>query len=451
MLKSIFSIFKSNKFKTSTGRYAPVKEAGVLKVKNIRYAFSKRYQKPTPVKEIRGRGIQHMGRTPACPQRISPLINRMLEPIDFNDYYVTETPQYLTITRPERVSRQDKLPVVVWIHGGSYEIGCGSIPTSNPAKWVKEQNIIVVAVSYRLGMFGFLGGYDERKANLGIFDILEAVRWVKKNISSFGGDSENITLLGQSSGADAVAHLLTLEEAKRLFHKVIIHSPPMGLRKGRASMSEYYSGATSSVKNSRQYPPMIKTQKEVAPSPKKYGLKALMPFGVQYGFPPFAPEDEIDDCWKAHAKDFDILIGYDADETAFYLKTWKSWAPLKKYRLTKALLNRMVRYTTSIIYAKSIKDYANMLAQAGGNVYSFKIKLPSGVGQYGAAHCIDLPLLFSDKKAWQNSDLLKGIPWSYLDKNGKEIRQKWADFMRYGKINCSENLPEMLEIEKVEA
>jgi para-nitrobenzyl esterase len=90
-----------------------------------------------------------------------------------------------------------KLPVVVWIHGGSYEIGCGDLPTSDPSVWVKEQNLIVVSITYRLGLFGFLGGNEERPANLGLFDIMESLKWIQKNIHSFGGNPENITLFGQ--------------------------------------------------------------------------------------------------------------------------------------------------------------------------------------------------------------------------------------------------------------
>ena len=107
-------------------------------------------------------------------------------------------------TCPEKLAEGEKLPVIVWIHGGSYEVGCGTLPTTDAGTWVKEQNIIVVSVSYRLGLFGFLGNTETRPPNLGLLDIIEALKWIKKNIESFGGNSNNITLFGQSSGGDGV-------------------------------------------------------------------------------------------------------------------------------------------------------------------------------------------------------------------------------------------------------
>lgn len=78
-----------------------------------------------------------------------------------------------------------------------------------------------------------LGGYDERPANLGLFDIIEALKWIRTNISAFGGNPENITLLGQSSGGDAVTHLMIAEGVEGLFKRAIIQSAPLGLREKR--------------------------------------------------------------------------------------------------------------------------------------------------------------------------------------------------------------------------
>ena len=89
------------------------------------------------------------------PQHQSAMLERLIEPTHVEDFLVEESPQYLSITFPKDILPDEKLSVIVWIHGGSYEIGCGSLPTSDPSVWVKEQRIIVVSVSYRLGLFGF--------------------------------------------------------------------------------------------------------------------------------------------------------------------------------------------------------------------------------------------------------------------------------------------------------
>ncbi|MFX6461500.1 carboxylesterase family protein, partial [Acinetobacter baumannii] len=96
--------------------------------------------------------------------------------------------------------------------------------------------LIVVSITYRLGLFGFLGGNEERPANLGLFDIMESLKWIQKNIHSFGGNPENITLFGQSSGGDAIAHLMISEGIDGLFKRAIIHSAPLGFRMKRSKM-----------------------------------------------------------------------------------------------------------------------------------------------------------------------------------------------------------------------
>lgn len=293
---------------------------GVFKAKNIRYAKSERYQLPIPV-SITETLADIPVLTPVCPQHQSAMLERLIEPTHVEDFLVEESPQYLSITFPKDILPDEKLSVIVWIHGGSYEIGCGSLPTSDPSVWVKEQRIIVVSVSYRLGLFGFLGGYDERPANLGLFDIIEALKWIRTNISAFGGNPENITLLGQSSGGDAVTHLMIAEGAEGLFKRAIIQSAPLGLREKRQKMSEEFSLKTSLIKDDSDFMKMVDEYSKFRPSLLKYGLKAAMPFGLQYGFPPMAPENKIRKLWKDHAAKYDVLIGLNDEETAFYLRT----------------------------------------------------------------------------------------------------------------------------------
>nr|WP_241775151.1 carboxylesterase family protein [Chryseobacterium sp. ERMR1:04] len=143
-------------FHSSFGKILALKENGILKAKSIRYAHSERFQKPVPEKPSSSE-LVFLDRTPVCPQNISPLLEKMIGKIDLDLFEVEESTQYLSIYRPENTIQNEKLPVVVWIHGGSYEIGCGDVSTADPTDWVKEQNIIVVTVSYRLGFFGFLG------------------------------------------------------------------------------------------------------------------------------------------------------------------------------------------------------------------------------------------------------------------------------------------------------
>ena len=138
----------------------------------------------------------------------------------------TEDCLYLDIYAPEKESEK-LLPVMFWIHGGGNTSGLKDL--YNFSKLVKKHNVIVITVNYRLGPFGwfthpsiqdFQDGID-KTSNFGTLDIISALEWVNKNIRSFGGDSNNITIFGESAGAHNVLSLLVSNKAKGLFHKAI--------------------------------------------------------------------------------------------------------------------------------------------------------------------------------------------------------------------------------------
>jgi para-nitrobenzyl esterase len=434
-------------FETSFGRIQGEIKNGVIKARNIRYAYSQRYQLPVPINSI-DPNIPVPDKIPVCPQNIRPLLEKMIEVTHIENFDIDESPQYLTITRPEKIVENEKLPVIIWIHGGSYEVGCGTLPTTDAVTWVKEQNIIVVSVSYRLGLFGFLGDGKSRLPNLGLFDMIEALKWVKKYIEDFGGDANCITLFGQSSGGDAAAHLMIADGVEDLFHRVIIQSAPLGLRHGRGKMSAEFAKKTEYFKNETDVMKMVEDYKPLVPSLIKYGLKAGMPFGLQYGSAPLCYENEAEDRWKQNAKKYDVLIGMNNDETAFFLSTSEVINKYASKGLGKKIIGRSIRATTEKIYGKPAKAFAKDYADAGGNVYLFR--LYSGLKNHPlcAAHCIDLPLIFGNESAWRSAGLLKDIPWSYIHQNGQKLRKVWAGFARTGNIDDKDK-PEILEVEKV--
>ena len=137
--------------------------------------------------------------------------------------------------------RTARRPVLVWIHGGSYV--CDG--TSNPRNWgdrfVKAHpQVVFVSINYRLGLLGFLDlsslpdGQDySRSGNLGLLDQVEALRWVKRNIAAFGGDPDNVTLVGHSAGAGSVSLLASIDEAQGLFHRAIMQSGSVAFTSSR--------------------------------------------------------------------------------------------------------------------------------------------------------------------------------------------------------------------------
>ena len=137
--------------------------------------------------------------------------------------------------------RTDRRPVMVWFHGGSYVCGGTAGPRNWGDQFVKvHPEVVLVSVNYRLGLLGFLDlsslpdGKDyARSANLGILDQVEALRWVKRNIAAFGGDPDNVTILGHSAGAGSVSLLASIDEAQGLFRRVIAQSASVAFTSSR--------------------------------------------------------------------------------------------------------------------------------------------------------------------------------------------------------------------------
>lgn len=137
---------------------------------------------------------------------------------------------YLNIWTPD-VEPSHPMPVMVWLHGGGFTIGAGSLDPYR-GKALAAQGVIVVTLNYRLGHFGFFAHpaldaeYQAKSVvnNFALLDQIAALQWVQRNIPAFGGDRHNITLFGESSGARSVLSLCCSPLAEGLFHKGIVQS-----------------------------------------------------------------------------------------------------------------------------------------------------------------------------------------------------------------------------------
>ncbi len=125
-------------------------------------------------------------------------------------------------------------PVLVWIHGGALRSGSNSIAMYDGAALAKETGVIIVSINYRLGALGYLAhpalsaeSAESISGNYGLMDQIEALNWVKRNISAFGGDPNNVTIAGESAGALSVMLLMTSPKAEGLFNKAIAQSAYM--------------------------------------------------------------------------------------------------------------------------------------------------------------------------------------------------------------------------------
>jgi para-nitrobenzyl esterase len=120
-------------------------------------------------------------------------------------------------------------PVLFWIHGGAYRTGQGAIPWYNGARFARNGDIVVVSINYRLGALGFahLARFGDEYATSGVNGTLDqctALKWVRDNIESFGGDPDNVTIAGESAGGFSVGTLLGSPRAAGLFHRAIPQS-----------------------------------------------------------------------------------------------------------------------------------------------------------------------------------------------------------------------------------
>lgn len=137
---------------------------------------------------------------------------------------------YLNLWLPADFKPNDKLPVMVWIHGGAFVGGSGSGIGTFGTEFAK-QGVILMTINYRLGRLGHFAfpalskeHPEEPKGSYAFMDQIAALKWVQQNIEVFGGDSENVTIFGFSAGGVSVHSLLTISAAKGLFHKAISES-----------------------------------------------------------------------------------------------------------------------------------------------------------------------------------------------------------------------------------
>ena len=214
---------------TTHGPVRGADDQGIRTWKGIRYAAPPigdlRFRRPEPPKrwaEVADATVYG----PACPQPAFPNM-----PLDLG------APQggdclSLNVFASADTGPGDAKPVMVWLHGGAYVLGSGSQALYDGRRLVSGGDVIVVTVNYRLGALGFLdlSSFSTARrrfdSNIGLHDVLAALRWVRDNIAAFGGDPERVTLFGESAGAGIVTTLLTAPAAEGLFAGAIAQSSP---------------------------------------------------------------------------------------------------------------------------------------------------------------------------------------------------------------------------------
>lgn len=165
----------------------------------------------------------------ACPQVGNFFAN--VPATEFGKPVGTEDCLYLNVWRPA-AAKEKQLPVVVWIHGGSNFKGTSSDPMYDGTYLASKSNVVMVSLNYRIGLLGAIsykaiqnsGSKLDKSGNYVTLDLIQGLKWVHDNIKSFGGDPDNVTIMGQSAGCMNVWGLMQTTLSEGLFHKAVCSS-----------------------------------------------------------------------------------------------------------------------------------------------------------------------------------------------------------------------------------
>ncbi|AHH19846.1 carboxylesterase [Nocardia nova SH22a] len=213
---------------TAYGKVEGLRERGTYVFKGLPFAappVGARRWLP-PARPERWEGVRPATAfSPACPQESLT--------VSAADIFAVQGPQdedclYLNIWSPgvDDAAR----PVMVWIHGGGYNMGSASQPIFDGVRLASRGDVVVVTINYRLGPLGFMnltevtGGAIPSTGNEGLLDMVAALEWIQENIAAFGGNPDNVTVFGESAGGWAAGALLAMPRAAGLFHKAIAQS-----------------------------------------------------------------------------------------------------------------------------------------------------------------------------------------------------------------------------------
>ena len=208
---------------------------GVVAYKGIRYATAGRWEYPKLVESWDNvYDATKYGNCSYQPRAFYNEEENLKKIFYYNEfrkgesYTYSEDCLFLNIWTPEDATPDNRLPVLVYIHGGGFTGGCGHEKHFDGPVW-PTKGVIAVTINYRLGPMGFLCLPELTKevgrcGNYGLYDQLAAIKWVKKNIASFGGNPDKITIMGQSAGAMSVQHHCQSRLSEGLFSAAVMSS-----------------------------------------------------------------------------------------------------------------------------------------------------------------------------------------------------------------------------------
>lgn len=359
-------------------------------------------------------------------------------------------------------------PVMVWIHGGAYTLGSGDI--YDGSSFARNGDVVVVTLNYRLGVLGFmaLDHLDPGLAgsgNNGIRDQIEALRWVRANITAFGGDPGNVTIFGESAGGGSVAALLSAPDADGLYHKAIVESGALNFGLA-ASMHRYADEVVQAIGAVADPIAALRgaTVEQLIDAQMSVGLIDRLGSGPDHpidgtGHGPHPhvdgvviPQSPLDTIRSKGARNVPLIIGSNLDEgTLFGLLLPQSVDPAAVVHaigpsapdpqavvdaVVAQALGRplLVDLMTDAVFRIPSLRAADAQAEAGVPVWVYLFTWPTPVfgGVLGATHALELPFVW---------DMLTDTNWQFLvgadapTELAGAMRDAWINFARTGDPN----------------
>ena len=327
--------------------------------------------------------------------------------VEYSSAYVQgEDCLYLNVWKADDGSAEKK-PVMVWIHGGGFEIGGTVDPGYDFQNFVTENpDVIVVSIAYRLGVLGFLhlshleDGADYPDAqNLGLMDQIAALKWIHENIAGFGGDPDNVTIFGESAGAGSVSLLPLIEGSHQYFKRVIAESGSPAMTRSTEQAVEI----TNEWMDALGCETVADLQKLDAETLVEAAGDVVLLRGLPERDGIILPADTFDAYADGAAKDIEILTGCNTEEMSAWRDamgegyvTWTDDLKVRKYaRLTDGEKELVESYFQDIkgerskqlstlfdqiwFVAPFIRTVENQTA-AGGKAYAYFFTVKSGHG-----------------------------------------------------------------------
>ncbi|GAA1840746.1 carboxylesterase family protein [Pseudonocardia ailaonensis] len=329
------------------------------------------------------------------------------------------------------------LPVLVWIHGGSFMNGSNSVAEYDGAAFARD-GVVCVTVNYRLAAEGFLH-LNDGVANLGLQDQVAALEWVRDNISAFGGDPARVTVAGESAGAMSVTTLTAMPSARGLFARAITQSgawahtltPELGLKVGRLLAESLGVEPTREAIAGVPLAQLVKAASDLvvevqtAPDPQKWGSLALslLPFApVVDGT--VLPEDPLAAARAGRTAPVDMLTGWNRDEARLFLVAPgaidhvdeptlvggaaayglgpEGVAAYREARPGASHGDVLAALVSDWFFGVPAQRYAEARIDTGTGrtwVYRFDHPGPEANGGLGACHAVEIPFVFGTAEA----------------------------------------------------